>query len=187
MEFNLLFTLVGNLTFVIEFDILPGPTQDFLFFNGDNASAHLYRENRTVILHVADVGFETYKSTIENKLEFSWEGFKINGTEMDKTKSNGSIDLRFDTFTFLSPIIAVHDINPREEEIIDEILSSETVNYYYILLIVLLVVLVVYSKPRTFRLVQSLLCKSRDADYEVMQPSNDTAKQSAIHPKETRI
>ena len=45
MDFNLLFAVVGNLSFVIDFEIIPGDRQEILFSEGKNASAHLHREN----------------------------------------------------------------------------------------------------------------------------------------------
>ena len=175
MEFNLLFSVVGALSFVIEFGILPDARQDFLFFNGDNTSAHLFRENNTVFLHLADTHFELYQTDIENQLEFSWNGFKVNGTEMKKVKTNGNVTkFDFDVFTFLSPIM---ENKPREEAIIETLLTSEKVNYYYILAIVFLSVLLVDSKPRTFRLIQDLLCqKKKESEYEVM--NNDLMKKN---------
>ena len=173
MEFNLLFSVVGALSFVIEFDILPDERQDFLFFTGDNTSAHLFRENNTVFLHIADTHFETYRTDIENQLEFSWDGFKVNGTEMKKVKTNGNVaKLNFDVFTFLSPIVKNE---PREEAIIETLLTSEKLNYYYILAIVFLSVLLIDSKPRTFHLIQDIFRrKKEESEYEVM--NNDIMK-----------
>ena len=173
MEFNLLFSVVGALSFVIEFDILPDERQDFLFFTGDNTSAHLFREKNTVFLHIADTHFETYRTDIENRLEFSWDGFKVNGTEMKKVKTNGNVaKLNFDVFTFLSPIVKNE---PREEAIIETLLTSEKLNYYYILAIVFLSVLLIDSKPRTFHLIQDIFRrKKEESEYEVM--NNDIMK-----------
>ena len=175
MNFNLLFAIVGDLSFVIDFEILPGERQDFLFFEGTNASAHLFRENDTVILYV---NREVYKSNIQNKLEFSWNGFKINGTEMDIIKTDRGkdlkFDLKFDAFTFLSPILPI----VKEEAIISKILDSEKLNYGYIFAIVFIAVFIVDSKPRTSRLIQDILLRKKDCDHEVMQPSRKHAESS---------
>lgn len=168
MQFNLLFAVITNLTFTIDFKILPDAQQDYLYFAGQNTTAHLYRENNTVFLHLQSGSeYELYQTNIKNKLEFSWQKFKINGTEMTKVKSsrNESLELTFDTFTFLSPIISTFD--PQEEPIIKTILESEKINYYYILAIVLCVVLVFDVKPRVFKLLQDLITKTND--YEVMK------------------
>ena len=170
MDFNLLFAVVGNLSFVLEFEISPIAHQDFLFFEGENSSAHLYRQNNTVFLNVADSNFETYQTRIEDKLEFSWTGFKINGSDMEKIKTSGNVTkLEFDVFTLLSPIMEID--KPREEKIMRTILESNKVNYYYILSIVLLVALLVDLKARSLRLIQYILCMEKDGEgeYEVMQ------------------
>ena len=52
-----------------------------------------------------------------------------------KSSHNESVEMKFDAYTFLAPII--HNI--QEEPIIEEILNSEMINYYYILAIVLCV------------------------------------------------
>ena len=151
MEFNILFALTASLNFIIDFMILPDVRQDFLFFAGQNTSAHLYRENNLVFFYLQNnANYETYQTDIENKLEFSWQDFKMNGTGMKQIKSshNESVEMKFDAYTFLSPII--HNI--QEEPIIEEILSLEKINYYYILAIVLCVVLLFDAKPRMFKL-----------------------------------
>ena len=164
MNFTLLFAVVGSLSFVIDFTIIPGEKQDFLFFEGINDSAHLYRENNTVFLHV---NMEIYRATIENKLEFSWNGFRINGTEMEKIKSSGEDrTLEFDAFTFLSPALNLQEY--QEEKTFNPILKSIKLNYYYILIIVIFSVLLVDSKPRTFRIIQDILSRRKEPDYEVM-------------------
>ena len=110
---------------------------------------------------------EIYRATIENKLEFSWNGFRINGTEMEKIKSIG-IDRvpEFDAFTFLSPALNIQEY--QEEKIFNPILKSIKVNYYYILVIVIFSVLLVDSKPRTFRIIQNILSRRKESNYEVM-------------------
>lgn len=55
-------------------------------------------------------GFQLYQEDILNKLEFSWGGFKINGTEMKMVKSTGSTNMDdLNEFTFLSPVL---DLQP---------------------------------------------------------------------------
>ena len=143
MDFNRLFTIIGNLSFVIDFEILPERHQDFLFFEGANASAHLFRKNNTVFLNVVDSSFEMYQADIIDKLEFSWKGFEINGSKMEKVKTNGNAtNLDFDVFTLLSPILKYE---PQEEAIMETILTSEKLNYYYIFTIVFLSVLLIDS------------------------------------------
>ena len=174
MEFNILFAIATSLNFTIKFLILPDARQDFLFFAGQNSSAHLYRENNSVFLHLQnDTNYETYQTNIKNKLEFSWQDFKINDTKMTRIKSshNESLQLKFDVYTFLSPII---ENIPQEEPIISTILNSEKINYYYILAIILCVVLIFDTKPRIFKLLQGLITK-KEAIYETMtSPQHET-------------
>ena len=103
MNFTLLFTVVENLSFVIDFKLSLDQKQDFLFFEGVNDSAHLFRQNSTILLNVNN---KLYKTDIVDRIQFSWRGFKVNGSEMEKIKSTGEEKiLTFDAFTFLSPIV----------------------------------------------------------------------------------
>ena len=79
--------------------------QDFFMFEGVNSTAHLHRYNQTIYFQMNN-GIKTmiYKTDIENMLEFSWIGFKVNGSEMVKVLSNCDISMIFNTFTFLSPL-----------------------------------------------------------------------------------
>ena len=106
MNFTLLFAVVGNLNFIVKFLINADDKQNFFLFDGVNSSAYLYRNNHTVFLYLRkDNNLEIYKADILNSLEFSWLGFKVNGTEMEKIKSTGELDVEFHAFTFISPIL----------------------------------------------------------------------------------
>ena len=76
---------------------------------------------------------ELYKTDIVDRIQFSWKGFKVNGSEMEKIKSTGEGEiLTFDAFTFLSPIVK---ISKEEEEAKEEYFHSflsQKINYYYI-------------------------------------------------------
>ena len=61
-------------------------SKDFLFFEGVNDSAHLFRQNSTILLNVNN---KLYKTDIVDRIQFSWRGFKVNGSEMEKIKSTG--------------------------------------------------------------------------------------------------
>ena len=74
--------------------------------------------------------------------------------------------MEFDAFTFLSPVLNLQEY--QEEKIFNPILKSIKVNYYYILVIVIFSVLLVDSKPRTFRIIQDILSRRKEPDYEVM-------------------
>ena len=129
------------LSFVIDFKLSLNQKQDFLFFEGVNDSAHLFRQNSTILLNVNN---ELYKTDIVDRIQFSWKGFKVNGSEMEKIKSTGEGEiLTFDAFTFLSPIVK---ISKEEEEAKEEYFHSflsQKINYYYIFAIVFLTVLLV--------------------------------------------
>ena len=108
-----------------------------MFFEGVNDSAHLFRQNSTILLNVNN---ELYKTDIVDRIQFSWKGFKVNGSEMEKIKSTGEGEiLTFDAFTFLSPIVK---ISKEEEEAKEEYFHSflsQKINYYYIFAIVFLI------------------------------------------------
>ena len=66
---------------------------------------------------------ELYKTDIVDRIQFSWKGFKVNGSEMEKIKSTGEGEiLTFDAFTFLSPIVK---ISKEEEEAKEEYFHSK--------------------------------------------------------------
>ena len=172
MNFTLLFAVVENLSFIIDFKLSLDQKQDFLFFEGVNDSAHLFRQNSTILLNVNN---ELYKTDIVDRIQFSWRGFKVNGSEMEKIKLTGEEEiLTFDAFTFLSPIVK---ISKEEEEAKEEYFHSflsQKINYYYIFAIVFLTVLLVDAKPRTFRLVKDLFSRMNESEYEVMQLKQST-------------
>ena len=126
----------------------------------------------TILLNVNN---ELYKTDIVDRIQFSWRGFKVNGSEMEKIKSTGEEKiLTFDAFTFLSPIVK---ISKEEEEAKEEYFHSflsQKINYYYIFAIVFLTVLLVDAKPRTFRLVKDLFSRMNESEYEVMQLKQST-------------
>ena len=99
MNFTLLFTVVENLSFVIDFKLSLDQKQDFLFFEGVNDSAHLFRQNSTILLNVNN---ELYKTDIVDRIQFSWRGFKVNGSEMEKIKSGKQEKFRKTRKVFIS-------------------------------------------------------------------------------------
>ena len=95
-------------------------------------------------------GFQLYQEDIVNKLEFSWGGFKINGTEMKMVKSTGSTNMDdLNEFTFLSPVLDLQPdilmenctLNTTETTSESKFISSvnpKNVNYGYIAAIILI-------------------------------------------------
>ena len=119
------------LSFVIDFKLSLNQKQDFLFFEGVNDSAHLFRQNSTILLNVNN---ELYKTDIVDRIQFSWKGFKVNGSEMEKIKSTGEGEiLTFDAFTFLSPIVKISkEEEEAKEEYFHSFLSQKIQNKKYI-------------------------------------------------------
>ena len=165
MNFNFLFGIVGNLNFIIEFAINEKEHQDFFLFEGVNSSAHLHRFNQTIYLQLSN-GNETslYQTDFENMLEYSWIGFKVNGTEMNKVKSDGDLSLEFDTLTFLSPLVNFSYFDDLNEEKILNSNNLSGINYGYIVGIVLIVAIVFDFKPKTWKLMKSMLNNLEKSD-----------------------
>ena len=160
MDFNLVFAVISSFSFVIKFSINSQRRQDFFFLEGENQSAHLSRDDQYITLFVNNrENFSLYNSTIEkeNSILFSWNNFKINDTEMKLIKSVGSIgDIKFDRFTFMSPIFDVNTLN--KTTTISPIYNLKgVVNYWYIVTIVLIVGVLLESKVIGFDLAQRLI------------------------------
>ena len=95
-------------------------------------------------------GFQLYREDILNKLEFSWGGFKINGTEMKMVKSTGGTNMDdLNEFTFISPVLDLQPdilmenctLNTTETTSESKFISSvnpKNVNYGYIAAIILI-------------------------------------------------
>ena len=172
MNFNVLFALAGSLNFTFKFLINSQTTQDFFIFEGKDSSAHLHRENGTIRLYLQYMNnSELYIENIEDTLEFSWEGFKINGTEMKKIKSYGEIDLQFTTFTFISPLLTAGPIN---ETAAVTLPSSSNINYGYIVGIVLLIAIVFDSKAKMYHVMRQIFKKEDTQHYETMKKIETT-------------
>ena len=187
MNFTVLFHLIGSLNFHVQFSLHSDNTQDFFFFQGENSSAHLYRNNETVSLYLRDdKEFELYQIHILNELDFSWRGFKVNGTDMRKIKSTGVTDMEdLNEFTFLSPIVDLQaDIlmnlcSPNASERITEgevmqSLNLKNVNYGYIAGIMLLIVMALELRIKipliTERLFgQQIENEFEESNYETME------------------
>ena len=97
-----------------------------------------------------DNGFQLFQEDILNKLEFSWGGFKINGTEMKMVKSTGGTNMDdLNEFTFISPVLDLQPdilmenctLNTTETVSKNKFISSvnpKNVNYGYIAAIILI-------------------------------------------------
>ena len=97
MEFNLFFTLVSTLLFSVRFDIDSSQKQDYLIFQGDDSTVHLFRENNTLVLFTGqNESYNIYNhNNVTNDFSFTWEGYKINEEKMTLIKSYGEIGAMF--------------------------------------------------------------------------------------------
>ena len=179
MNFTILFHIIGTLNFHVQFSLHSDYTQDFFIFQGVNSYSHLYRNNGTVSLYMRDdKSFQLFQANISKELEFSWRGFKINGTEMKMIKSTGKTDMEdLNEFTFLSPVL---DLQPdilmetcalSSDEIISKgkfisSLNLKNVNYGYIAAIILMFAIALELKIKIPLLINRLMQKDNDRDFE---------------------
>ena len=177
MNFTILFHIIGNLNFHVQFSLDSNYMQDFFIFQGGNSTAHLYRNNETVSLYLRDdERFELYQTNILNKVEFSWKSFQINGTDMKLIKSTGNTSMHYlNEFIFISPII---DIQPgimleasnfNNNESKSKFISpqnSKDVNYGYIAAIILIFAIALELKMKIPLLINRLFGKEFDQNFE---------------------
>ena len=173
MNFNFLFGIVGSLNFIITFLLNEKDRQDFFMFEGVDSTAHLHRYNHTIYLQLNNrTTTMLYKTDIKNMLEFSWPGFKVNGSEMEKVGSSEAFPLTFNTFTFLTPIVGFSCLNISNEEKIVGFQTITNTNYGYIVGIVLIVAIVFDIKPKTWNLMSKVFNNlnecNKDYTYETM-------------------
>ena len=188
MNFTILFQIIGNLNFNVTFELSPYNTQDFFIFEGENSSVHFYRDNETACLYLSQNGnFELYQLDILNRIDFSWKGFEINGTEMNRVKSSGIVSItHLNAFTFLSPVLDLQSgdaVNSslfnNTEQINDseavQSLNFKNVNYGYIAGILLLFGIAVELKMNLYQIINRLFSKQNnddvidESDYETME------------------
>ena len=179
MNFTILFHIIGTLNFHVQFSLHSDYTQDFFIFQGVNSYAYLYRNNGTVSLYMRDdKSFQLFQANISNELEFSWRGFKINGTEMKLIKSTGSTNMDdLNEFTFLSPVLDLqpdilmetcalnsNDISGESKSISS--LNLKNVNYGYIAAIILMFAIALELKIKIPLLINRLIQKDNDQGFE---------------------
>ena len=131
-----------------------------------------------------DKGFELYQTNILNKVEFSWKGFQINGTDMKLIKSTGNTSMDYlNEFIFISPIIDIQpgimleasNFNNNESE--SRFISpqnSKDVNYGYIAAIILIFAIALELKMKIPLLINRLFGKEinqkiEESDYVSME------------------
>ena len=161
MNFNLLFSLLATQSFVVKFSVHLGNQQDYFFLEGDDHTAHLYRDNYTLGLHLSQgSNYSIYKTQIDQRnFIFSWHGFSVNGVEMTLSDAAGYIgDLKFSNFTFLSPIVEVISYEGETECVYQ---LNDNINYWYILLIVLVVSALFESKTHSLGIAKKVAAVMR--------------------------
>ena len=187
MNFTVLFQIIGSLNFQVRFSLNSYNTQDFFIFQGEYSSAHLYRNNETLSLYLRDDSdFELYQTNILTELEFSWRGFKVNGTDMLKIKSTGSTDMDdLNEFTFLSPVLDLQadilmedcSVNVNETITESEVMQSlnfRNVNYGYIAGVILIIVMALELRMKIPIIIERLYGKRDEhelgeSEYETME------------------
>ena len=192
MNFTILFHLIGNLNFHVQFSLHSHNTQDFFIFQGENSSAHLYRENETVSLYLREEkDFEVYQMHILNELNFSWIGFKVNGVDMKKIKSTGVTNMEgLNEFTFLSVVVDLQAdalmnlCSPNVSETITEgefmqSLNFKNVNYGYIAGIMLLIVVALELKIKIPLIIERLFGQQIENDFA--ESDNETMEILETH------
>ncbi len=166
MNFNVLFTTVSALKFVIDFPVNLNETQDYFYFEGYNNTAHLFRKNATLLLHLSQNNGEEnalYNTTLHGKnFQFSWNGFKVNEEKMMLHSSKGLIsELEFEHFSFLSAIVEPLDIECTFEPIYYDM---EKVNYWYFLIMMFVVGIIFESKTHGINILKRFL-KRYESEY----------------------
>ena len=180
MNFNLLFSTVSVLSFIIEFPVNTEERQDYFLFEGNNKSAHLFRENRTLYLHLTrGQKFSIYNTSIDDEnFQFSWNGFAVNEKEMILQRSTGKMgQLDFEHFTFISPIVDVFDIECAVEPVYHNV---ENVNYWYFLFMMFAVAIVFDSKSMAMGVLKRFR-NNAEGDYVTMDQGSASIQHDNIN------
>ena len=97
MNVNLILNLVSTLSFSLKFGNDMQINQNYFSFEGDNTSAHMFRDTCTLYLYPRQrLKYSIYHLNVSDSFGFTWEGYLINSTEMkqpsmDKTSFSTSI------------------------------------------------------------------------------------------------
>ena len=162
MNLNFIFNTVVALNFVVEFNVSPQSSQDYFLFSGIDSSAHLYRKNNTIWLYLKH-GQEHQTMNYENKeptFTFNWSSKTINDNPMS---NHSDMNMSFDAYTFLSPILNIQQPHP---VVAEPIFHCGETNYKLIALIIFAVGL-----GLKFDLVAPILVKifKKESSYVDMQ------------------
>ena len=137
MNINIILSVVAALSFDVTFNIGEGREQNYFIFNGNDTSAHLFRNNTSLhlILQSENDYKQCYKSVQGDHFTFTWNGFKINEIEMECFESNDKMRYIYSDFTFMSPWISLEE-TPKNIDI-EEVYQWREINYNLLALIVL--------------------------------------------------
>jgi hypothetical protein len=145
MLLAIIFPIVTSLGFTINYTYTTADKQDYFILQGpNNATAHLFRENKTLTLFLLqNTSLQIYNHSTSQDFNFKWIGYKINDEPMSLVKSVGSMkNLEFDYLTFISPTVLEVD-DPAD---LASIVNCREINYGYIIFIVMGAVIGVEGK-----------------------------------------
>ena len=138
MNFNLILNLVSTLSFSLKFGNNMEMHQDYFIFEGDNTSAHMFRDTCTLYLYLRQgLEYSIYHLNVSDSFVFTWDGYLINGTNMKQNDIGDISELIFENFTFVSPLLEVDTNRDMTPELIKRKNSSRDIKYWHILLIVI--------------------------------------------------
>ena len=194
MDFTFLFAAIAALTFKLQFDVDDEVRQDYFLFHGKEQSAHLHRQNQTLVLQLiqgeSNEVYEMALQAAETEFYFSWFSYMVNENPMMMIKGKGKITaMEFDHFTFISPIVRViTDYDDYDCEV-DTYYDIKEINYWFIVGIAFAVTIICKSTQVTRKAVLSFLKKNGllkqsaillediitdpESDYEIMEVDVD--------------
>ena len=173
MNINFLYTVLTGLCFTVKFDFDENSKQDYFVFNGFNTTAHLFRENSTLMLELqSNSSISSYQtSKLTNPFQFTWEGFRVNDKAMKFVKSVGNItNIQFHGYTFISPYLEILQDTTVEYTIQDSMIGCRDINYGIFVAITLAVGLIMKSDniiSRSLKLLSNILKSNSDENVEI--------------------
>ena len=158
MNLQLLVAVISRISFEFRFPVNFDNEQNFLYLEGLDQNAHLFRKNATVYLQLSHgYNYSLYAVNVSQpSFTFTWTDVSIDGKVMLLQSSIGEIsEFQYENFTLFSPeLVDQHHYTPTCPQCI---LNVDSVNYWYIVLIVLLVGLLIDSKGFGLNFARSTL------------------------------
>ena len=139
MNFHFAFQTFAALSITVRYNVSKDSYQDFFVFQGNESQAHFYRTDNVLKLYLNHMdSFSSYKlDNISSDFWFSWPELTINNIKMLVVHKGETKNVRFDNFTFISPILDTYEsceMQPLIKELTD-------INYGYIVLMMVVVVI----------------------------------------------